>query len=372
MAERRAPRSRWALAVALLVGAGATHAQTSVTLYGVADGNLRIDHTALGNLRSLGSGGEDASRWGLRGSEDLGNGIRARFAFEQDFDLGDSSVPQGDIGNDTPVARSSTGSRLFGRRAVVGLASAAYGEVRLGRERTAFYELWKKADPFDAGTVSRANNYAVGNLSRFDNSVTYESPRVAGVQLELQYRAGESRVAFPDTFGNGASASLSFEHGPLYVGVGVLSTRQPLRTIVAETLVMTYDFDVVKLHALAFHSKRNPFGPARSYALGATVPIGAFELLAVAARYDDRTARGVPNDASTNEARLDDANFFGFGATYSFSKRTDLYLAGAKVVNNAAAAFVLGDNGNEGLYTSTNVPAGFDPWSAQFGIRHRF
>ena len=63
---------------------------------------------------------------------------------------------------------------------------------------------------------------------------------------------------------------------------------------------------------------------------------------------------------------------FGVGATYAFSKRTDLYLAASRIVNGAAVAFVIGDMSDDGLYTSRNVPAGFNPWSAQVGIRHKF
>src|SRR5580692_9879018 len=87
------------LAAAILGGlAGGAQAQTSVTLYGIGDGNLRFDHTNIGTLKSVGSGGESGSRWGLRGSEDLGGGLKANFIFEQGFDLGDNSVPQNGVG----------------------------------------------------------------------------------------------------------------------------------------------------------------------------------------------------------------------------------------------------------------------------------
>ena len=78
--------------------AGTAQAQTSVTLYGIADGDLRLDHTNIGTLKSVGSGGESGSRWGIRGSEDLGGGLKANFIFEQGIDITDNSVPQGNIG----------------------------------------------------------------------------------------------------------------------------------------------------------------------------------------------------------------------------------------------------------------------------------
>ena len=131
-----------------LMFAGAAHAQTAVTLYGIADGDFRVDHTSIGTLKSVGSGGESGTRWGLRGTEDLGDGLKATFNFEQGFDLSDNSVTQGNITPTTPTSpTSSTGSRLFSRTATVGLNSTAFGEGRFGRAYTPFYVLWTSIDP---------------------------------------------------------------------------------------------------------------------------------------------------------------------------------------------------------------------------------
>lgn len=367
-------RFLWTVAAALTCAEAA--AQTTVTLYGIADGNVRIDHTAVGSLKSLGSGGEDATRWGLRGTEDLGNGLKAMFVFEQDFDLGDNSVTQGNVTRTTPSSPvSSTGGRLFGRRAVVGLESATYGALRIGRDTTAYYDTWKKADPFDAGTVGRAGNYGIGNVSRFDNLVTYESPRVAGFRLEAQFRPGEATTNGPDEFarsrGNAGSASLTYENGPVYVGAAVIVDRSNALATKTATVGAVYDFRAAKLHALAFYVNRDDDRQSRyySYALGLTVPVGAFQLLGVAARVDNRNPRSAPEvDASER----DDAGFFALGTIYSLSRRTNLYFVGSRFVNHNGAAFTIEDNSNTGLYTPTNVPAGFNPWSAQFGIHHKF
>ena len=360
--------------VGALLAAGAASAQTTVTLYGIADGDFRVDHTAIGTLKSVGSGGEAASRWGLRGTEDLGNGLKAVFNFEQDFDLSDNSVPQGNIGPTTPTSpNSSSGSRLFGRRAIVGLNLATAGEIRFGREYTPLYQTWSTADPFGAGTVSRATNYAVGSVTRFDNAVTYESPSVVGLQVKAQYRPGESTtnsVASGATKqgGNGGSASLTYAQGPVYAGVGYLSTKNALdnNTTRSETAAVMVDLKVVKLHALYFHTKNATTTKQQSYSFGVTVPIQAFKVIGVVARVDNKYKD------NNSALQFNDANYFGLGGNYALSKRTDLYLVGAKIVNQGGAAFVLGDNSNNGLYTAANVPAGFNPWSAQFGVRHLF
>lgn len=366
-------KTRSLLAASSFLLCGAAAAQTTVTLYGIADGNFRVDHTNIGTLKSLGSGGEASSRWGLRGTEDLGNGLKAFFNFEQDFDLGDNSAPQGNIGGVTPSSpTSSTGSRLFGRRAVVGIGSKDFGEVRIGREYTPLYQAWSTADPFAAGTVARATNYAVGNVTRVDNSVTYESPGIYGLAAKVQFRPGESTTDSTATAvkrgGDAFSGSLTYAGGPVYVGAGYYQARNAIdnNTTKAATAAAAVDLKFVKLHALYFWTKNETTTKQQAYGFGVTVPLQAFRLVAVGARVDNKYK------ANNSQLYLNDANFYGVGAFYLLSKRTDIYLVGSKVVNNAAANFLIGDNSNNGLYTAANTPPGFNPWSAQLGVRHLF
>ena len=129
---------------------------------------------------------------------------------------------------------------------------------------------------------------------------------------------------------------------------------------------LTYDFSFVKLHALYFYTKNATTTKQQSASFAATVPLGAFKVIGSVARVDNKY------DTNNSPLRLNDANFFGLGGNYALSKRTDLYLVYSKIVNQGAAAFLIGDNSNNGLFTATNVPAGFNPWSAQFGVRHLF
>ena len=382
MRNDRHPARRIFIGGLLVAGTLATPlagAQTTVTLYGIADGDFRVDHTSVGTLKSIGSGGESASRWGLRGTEDLGGGWKAIFNFEQDFDLSDNSVPQGDIvRSSASQPTSSTGSRLFGRRAIVGLHSTTFGEIRVGREYTPLYRAWRDADPFEAGTVARGSNYAVGSVPRFDNTVTYETPKVAGLTATLQYRPSEQTAVandLPRQFGQGYGGSVVYESGPLYVGLGYLHELRGSLPTKSETAAIVWDFAVAKLHGFYFRTNAASLdtGPGagsryQSYALGTTVPLQAFTIKAAVARIDNQdhyVDRGNGDGARS-------ANVFGAGVTYSFSKRTDLYLAASKIVNGAAAAFIISDMSNNGLYTTSNVPVGFNPWSAQLGLRHMF
>lgn len=358
--------------------ASAAQAQTSVTLYGIADADFRLDHTNIGTLKSVGSGGESGSRWGLRGTEDLGNGLKATFNFEQGIDLGDNSVSQGNVTPTTPNSPvSSSGGRMFSRTATVGLSSASLGEVRIGRAFTPFYVLWSAVDPGGAGFVAGAQNYAVGNVSRFDNAIYYDSPKFYGFQLTGAYRLGESTtnsVASGSTKngGNAGNVSLSYAAGPLLAGYSYLSSKNAIDNNTTRTQFAgaVYDFKVVKLHGLFFNTRNDTNTQVRSAAIGVTVPIQAFTVFGQVGRIDNRY------DTGGSTLKNDDATFFGLGATYAFSKRTDIYTAWAKDANRGNALYTISDSSNAGLYTTTganaNVTPGFDPWSAQVGIRHKF
>ena len=100
------------------------------------------------------------------------------------------------------------------------------------------------------------------------------------------------------------------------------------------------------------------------------MPVQSFAFFGQVGRIDNRY------NQNNSQLYHDDAMFFGVGANYSFSKRTDVYLSGAKQQNRGNAINVVTDSSNAGLETTAgaaaNIPPGFDPWSAQIGIRARF
>ena len=111
------------LMVAALTGVFATaaHAQSSVTLYGLIDAGITYTNNQGGHSNwQETSGSVNGSRWGLRGSEDLGGGLKAIFTLENGFNIANGNLGQN--------------SREFGRQAFVGLASDQFGSVTLGRQ----------------------------------------------------------------------------------------------------------------------------------------------------------------------------------------------------------------------------------------------
>ena len=107
-------------AAALLALSGMTHAQTSVSIYGIVDAGLvRESGGPDGNVTGLGGGVASGSRLGFRGKEDLGGGLSANFLLENGFNSDNGTLGQGGL--------------LFGRQMYVGL-SGNFGAVRMGRQ----------------------------------------------------------------------------------------------------------------------------------------------------------------------------------------------------------------------------------------------
>ena len=382
--------------------AGTAHAQTSVTLYGIADGDLRFDHTNIGTLKSVDSGGESGSRWGIRGTEDLGGGLKANFIFEQGIDITDNSSPQGSIGGGASAGfggastqnHSSTGSRLFGRTATVGLAGG-FGEIRFGRGYNPLFLVQATADPFGAGFVAQVSNLYVNNTIRNDNAVYYDTPKFAGgLQISGVYQFGESTTNNTTTTqakrGNDRyGAGITYANGPLFVGAGYEQIKSNLDTYRVRTgdVAATYDFGIVKLHALYWRTRNdnNLFAPGvvtlkeNTYSVGVTVPFGAWTFLGQFSRLNDKSTYN--NGLAYGNPRT---NNYGAGLRYSLSKRTILYAAYSRFNLKTGAqgqAFSgysgIADASNSGLYTAANLTNALgqpnvNPYSYQLGIRHSF
>lgn len=313
------------LAAALLAGfAGAAHAQSSVTLYGIVDvgvGGNKVE-TAAGKddtRYGLMSGVQSGSRWGLRGSEDLGNGLRANFQLESGFDVANG--------------RSLQGDRLFGRQAWGGL-SGAWGEVRAGRQVTVAADYFAFTDPFGTGfqQAGAGSTFSSNNTNRTDNTLAYFSPRFSGFQAGVGYSFNQSGgVASNDEQNNLVSVGLKYANGPL--GLALTYDRALLGDDTAWNTATdghdpynvqlggTWDFNVVKAYAAASYTKHGYATDAsntfegeniKSYLVGLSAPIGNGSLFGSWQRADF-------SDADNKR------DIYSIGYTYNMSKRTNLY-----------------------------------------------
>lgn len=351
-----------ALAV-LGVFAGSAMA-ADVTLYGALDTGFEYFHHKTTNFDGtsvkddtfdMQTGWDTGNRWGLKGSEDLGNGYKVSFKLESGFN--------GDTGT------MGQGSRLFGREAGLTL-SGPFGSVAFGRfggiaSSCGTYDMLGYVESFDGGD---GDVWGFAASDRYDNMVVYQTPRFAGLQATVQYsfKTDTNENATDDFSGaegtsdaqRYASIGLSGEYGPAQFAVGYELTKYGSngteRKLSKDDGHMVfvggnYDFEVVQLFAEAQYFKgqtaaagvdvmdkdgdfydllnadpayRSGFEGLKGYGLhvGAVVPFGD-NALTVGAYYVDGKAVAKNYDDT-------DFSFAGVSAryNYSLSERTALYV----------------------------------------------
>ena len=333
-----------ALAAALACSSAA-YAQSNVQLTGLVDmyaGSMK----APGGERSgqVGSGGMTTSWWGLKGTEDLGSGLKA------DFNL--TAFFRGDTG--TPGRFN--GDPFFARDANVGL-SGSFGRVGLGRDKAPNFLPTILTNPFgDSFTISPLvlhanvgtgawgkNNLTSPADTGWSNQIAYSTPDIGGFKANLQYQFGEQTG---NNSKKNVGANFFYFGGPLSL-TGFYERAQISNpgsgtylgtTKTAWMLGGAYDLKMVKPYLSYGQSEAdNTDITAKTLQVGASVPLGAGALVG-------SWAKTKLSGADMNRKTLT------VGYDYNLSKRTDVY---AMVMNDKITTY------NSG--TSYGV-----------GIRHRF
>jgi len=298
------------IALAVLAASGAAMAQSSVTMYGIADvwyGSVKSDDGA-GNSKSttqLTSGGVNGSRWGVKGSEDLGGGLKANFQFEQGVSL------------DTGVG-SSTG---FGRQSWVGL-SGGFGAVKLGRTPTPFDDVNGASNAVFDSALSAVNNVfrSTAYTVRPNNTIHYQAPNFSGFSGAVSYSLGEDPRDGVTVATAYTSFNLTYAAGPLAVQFAyqVEDANTQIEDKKFTRLGASYNFGVATVKGSYGKAANVDFvngDDATEYQIGVDVPVtSALTLSANYATSDDTASLG---DAERTG--------YGFGASYTLSKRTFLY-----------------------------------------------
>lgn len=361
------------IALAVLAASGAAMAQSSVTLYGVADAGVTFVDGAS-TWTGITSGNQLTSRVGFRGTEDLGGGLKANFVIEAGLNL-----DNGD-GNSGYSASGDGSSFAFKRRSTVGL-EGGFGEVRLGRELTAAYTAVSRYDVFGSvGLGSSAlwgnggngdaagvvNNGARTTDQRVSNAVTYVSPNIAGFKLGVNYGFGE--VAGQNSQRRYMGLGATYDNGPLSLGLSgeQLSRNDSLTAagdITAWSLGGSYNLGVAKLLAGYRQSTVDNFAFAttgadakrKGYMLAVTAPVGPGLVRAAYNRYQD-------SQTGLADAKAD---HFAVGYVYSLSKRTSVYGTYAYLKNK--------NNGTRfNINSSVAVDSNGKQQGLQVGVAHTF
>ncbi|GAA4412729.1 porin [Advenella faeciporci] len=392
------------LTAALVAGfASVAHAESSVTLYGLVDGGVGYNTQKTtwsgdfgsGSFKTRGfefkNGVKNGNRWGLKGSEDLGNGTSAIFQLESGFDLGNGN--------------SAQDGRLFGRKAFVGLTGESWGTLTLGRQYNVADDFVAPIDPFGTGWGQAAVGSAFGGSvsARYDNVVKYITPSFSGFQLGLGWTGTNNKDTYRnDVFGtdyetedksNGFTFGLGYNNGPIQVGASFdylrnkeTDSRTPLANVDTKVKVwnlgFAYDFDIVKLHLMYGQQNDGAIGgiglagaialPAdpqfasfggdlvgdgyrqKSWLLGLTAPVS--EAGKVLFSY---TGNNIKNKEEFDGKIT--SHIFNLGYLHSLSKRTSVY---------AVASY--GQSKLKVNETAFNGQAKLKSTEVVLGLQHRF
>lgn len=372
-------RKEIAVATVAALCASTALAQSGVTLYGVIDVNTEYVnnvHTASGDGSrvSMQNGFWAGSRWGLRGVEDLGKGLQGVFALEGGFSADDG--------------KSGQGGRLFGRQAFVGLKSDTFGQLTLGRQYTSLYNLVADFEPLWFATYSPL--YVVAGLNfREDNNVVY-TKTIGALTAQAHYSFGTDAASVNPGPGGDGEIPGQYRRGKAY-GAGVAYLGKPF----GATLLYDQYNPSVPVGGTAFSS-----GTVRKAIVAGSYSVGQMKFMSgyrwgkndnpdgsvalrddyywIGLNYQATSALGLYLDygyqkiKTINSATSTQPNPWqlAFLASYSLSKRTDLYLSTAYAKHAGLTLDQAGVTLNSYGYA---LPSGKDSmFGAAIGIRHKF
>ncbi len=346
-----------ALALASMLAVPA-FAQSSVTLYGRV--SMGVQH-----LTNDGQGAkldqESSSRWGLRGTEDLGGGLKAFFQLENRF------FP------DTGANDPTNNAQLFKDKAWVGL-EGGFGTLYLGRNYSPAFALYGGGgaqsggfDAFGGDTISTfaARRGRIGNI--WDNAIRYDSPQFGPVQVITVVSLSEKKPTGKNAYGVGLKfdqkvglrGDLVYQHdvtdsggGDPILGTGAGNVGGTGRMFNTTIATIGYTFSSFDLHAGYANSKGYDEGAIKNaktrfarWQIGTKIPLGNGALLANFGKGTNKNAAGVSQP---------DYYHLGVGYWYLLSKRTTL-MANAKL------------DRQDRSFTGANKQAGIE-----LAVRHNF
>jgi predicted porin len=352
-----------------------TRSTTSVMLYGVLDvgvGRFKGTPTGVTSVdRAMWR--EEASNlttshWGVRATEDLGDGLSAIFWLESFIRTDTGQFGRSDAV--TTPAITVSADPFWAKAAWVGLDSKTLGRVRLGNMTTALWISSTQTNAFGDSTafspinllmfINAPSIFAGG--TGWNNSVSYESPNWGGLTVGLQGAVGEG------SGGKNFGGRLNYTSGPLTVSFAHTNVKiDPLNFAQGTTksntknslLAVTYAFSAVELfaHLGRIKTDGSNTGAAadnnvthRIWEVSAAVPVGSGRILLA---YGQR--KGNETLSPHTQRKLG-----ALGYTYGLSKRTDLY------------ALLRSDRTNTQNPPTLTTITSASGSSYAFGVRHRF
>lgn len=334
-------------------------AGSGVQLYGAIDvGLVHVNNVQGKSLTKVDGGGSWASRWGVRGREDLGGGLAALFVLESGFNPTDGSLGQGGL--------------AFGRQSFVGLSHVSLGTLTLGRQYDFAYAIPPDVVMIIGGLAGATGGGGVpadlhlGGV-RYNNAVKYTNgfgPTQIGLMHYLGSENGKDRMT---------SAYAAYRSGPINAGIAyVRDNFTPVVPSVQGNQVLVgsmhyYLSKTITLTALAGSAKADM--PADRVSKNRLVNLGVLWQASPGFHLGLALAQSRMNNSTGAEGTI---RQIGVGAYYDLSRRTTVYGILSQVNSSGAAgkaySSVPGIGGNPGTSRSSD-----DQQSVlKLGIRHFF
>ena len=425
-----------ALAIAAAISAPAFADTSNVTVYGVADVSYDSINTGTsGNAGKTGVLGaataaniqgarsnrvsSNSSRLGVKGSEDLGDGLTAVWQIESLINIGDATGTSGS---------ASTGGAIGNRNTFLGLSSATAGTVVLGRHDTPYKIATRAYDLFTDGIADNrsimggqslvtVNPAGVGNtggvtattgtfasaVSNFDGRqdqvLAYISPKLGNMatlaigyvnlaptaNLATSNKATATSMAGMFDIGGGFSGALAYEvHDLTSIATAATATVVPVQAGAKEKatkLGLSYAQDAFVVN-FAYEKSTDNLGVTNAIpATPATAVTNGSNAMGHSAYYLSGKYSITANDAvklaytkanTINGVNGTDAKQFTIGYDHSLTKRTYVYALYTKLTNGAAAGYTLGAGMSSVGGTTTSSGVGAAPSAFAFGMRHTF
>lgn len=371
-------------------------AQNSVTLYGIVDAGINYTNnstttnsstgavTGHGAQWAMASGVLQGSRWGLKGTEDLGGGTKAIFQLENGFNVFSGGLAQG--------------GREFGRQAYVGLTNGQFGTLTLGRQYDPMVDVVQPTTMNGNWGAMFSHPSDVDNTDngfRVNSAVKYVSPSFSGLKGEFMYAFGGQAGAF--STGSTISAGIDYSNGPVYLGAAYFYAKTPGNAASTTGTDGNFQSNTVAaagnvgiFNYIGTPSSMETFGVGGTYtmgpallglsythakfadALGVTGNMtkvdnaelwGQYSLTPATTLGLGYTYTWVKEDAISNKPKYSQVNAV---ADYRLSKRTDVYVMGVWQHASGGAKADVYQGFTNGQSTTANQVL------ARVGIRHKF
>ena len=378
--------------------AGVAHAQSSVTLYGVIDAgvnyisNVKNSNGTTGSSHqvSYGDGVAQGSRWGLRGTEDLGGGLKAIFVLENGFNSGNGTAGQG--------------GAMFGRQAFVGLTQSNIGSLTFGRQYSLNTDILGSQYSTGGNTVSGNWAYHFNDIdqltsSRINNAVKFQSVNFAGFTFGALYGFSNS-TSFAGAPATGTTANpiagssraysfgANYGYGPFSIGAAYFNQTYPGQTTPSTSTTISNVTQGTLRDLRSFGvGGRYIVGPATLWALwtntllspiaGSSTLYNAYEAGGKYAFTPALSAGLGYTYSRTSGSQTAHWNQVNASLDYALSKRTDVYglvsyqdASGTLTGSSTKVQAQIGDSGSNIFQPSGTGSQ--DQVAIRVGIRHKF